>query len=214
MSKYLDIAGIRFNRLVAVSIVGIGPGRSALWTCNCDCGGSIITRGTFLRSGLSQSCGCLRKEKVSAANRARLLMHGETVGGNSRTYRIWANMISRCTNPNSDSYKYYGAKGIKVCEKWRKFSNFLDDMGRAIDSMSIDRVNCDGDYEPDNCRWATSYEQANNKRNSVFLILNGDTKTMSEWSRFTGISVSTIHSRLKKGWSTNDALTKPVRKLR
>lgn len=213
MNKHIDITGQRFGRLVALSRNGNGPGRSALWLCICDCGAEVTTRGKFLREGSAQSCGCLRKERAAEANSARLFKHGETAGGNSRTYRIWANMVSRCTNPNFDSYPYYGGRGIEVCERWRTFAHFLADMGRAPEGMSIERNDSDGNYEPTNCRWATKREQASNTRRNVHLTMGAETKTMSEWSRHVGLSIGTIHSRLKRGWPVEKALTTPRRKM-
>jgi hypothetical protein len=125
------------------------------------------------------------------------------------TYSIWIGMRQRCTNPNAPHYGCYGGRGIKVCERWQLYENFLSDMGERPTGLSIDRVNNDGDYEPSNCRWATKQEQVENTRSNRTLTLNGETLTLSAWARRLGWPPVTIHNRLLRGWSVEDALTKP-----
>lgn len=138
----------------------------------------------------------------------------------SRTpeYRTWYAMKSRCTKPNQKDYRFYGARGIKVCDRWlSSFHNFLEDMGRKPDKgYSIERIDVHGNYEPPNCRWATWLEQRMNKRRfpARFLTLNGKCQPLADWSREIGISSSAILARISKGWGIEDALTKPLRKKR
>lgn len=122
------------------------------------------------------------------------------------TYASWADMIQRCTNPRRRRYADYGARGISVCDRWRKFEHFLADMGTRPEGFELERNNNDGNYEPGNCRWATPTEQSNNRRSSHWLTVAGQTHTISEWARLTGIRASKIFKRLKRGWSPEKAL--------
>lgn len=205
--KHKDLAGQRFGRLLVLERAGTSHKRSALRSCACDCGAMTVRQGQSLCAGAAQSCGCLRKERVAEANAKRLRRHGETVGGQSRTYRAWCAMVARCTNPKSDAYPWYGGRGVSVCERWLDFELFMKDMGRAPDGMSIERTNYDGNYEPGNCRWATKIEQANNTRANVFLEWNGRKLTVAQWCRELGLKPATVYRRLKLGWSVDRALS-------
>ena len=129
----------------------------------------------------------------------------------SKAYETWHQIKQRCLNPNNAAYSYYGGRGIKVCERWMRFVNFLADMGEPATSQSIDRIDNDGDYEPNNCRWADAKQQANNTRGNVRLTMGERTLTIAEWSRETGIKQATIQARIYRGYSDEDALTKPLR---
>jgi len=127
----------------------------------------------------------------------------------SKTYNIWSCMIQRCTNPNNTCYERYGGRGIKVCERWGDFRNFLEDMGEAPEGMQIDRMNNDGNYEKDNCRWATNKEQANNRRSNVHYEYGGNKYTLSQLADIAGISLKLMWYRLSKGWTIQEAVSKP-----
>lgn len=139
-----------------------------------------------------------------------------TAVSNTRTYRCWQDMKQRCLNPNAQAYKDYGARGITVCDLWKdSFDNFLADMGEAPEGMSLDRIENDRGYSPDNCRWATQKQQNRNHRGCVFIEYQGRRMTIVEWSELTGISAKTLHARYAKGWGIDDIFriekTRPVK---
>lgn len=145
----------------------------------------------------------------------RFIKHGYAPKNKSRSniYRRWQHMVQRCINPNDRDYARYGAKGIQVCERWRDFTNFLSDMGiPPSEAHSIDRLDVYGNYEPNNCRWATSKQQANNRRSTVYLTIQGETKPLSVWCEQYNIGSKTVLYRLKLGMSHEEALTKPLRR--
>lgn len=208
--KYIDISGLSFGRLKVISHAGTAN-KGSLWNCLCECGNVAIVRAKCLKSGSTMSCGCLHKQRSAEACIKRLTKHGKTAGGNTRVYRIWANMISRCTNANFDSYKYYGGRGITVCNRWLEFTNFLKDMGEPGEKESIDRIDSNGNYEPENCRWATRGTQMNNTRRNVFLEIYGRSLTVAQWSNEpNAVPAKTIYCRLKNGWGAEDAVFRPI----
>jgi hypothetical protein len=142
--------------------------------------------------------------------------HGEAINGRQTPeYIVWCNMNKRCRNPKNKSFKYYGGAGIKVCQRWRSFKNFIADMGRRPSpSHSIERRNSHKDYEPSNCYWATRTEQNNNKSDTVLITYNGKTRSAGAWARLLGFKKHTLYFRLKSGWPTKRMLTTPVRKWR
>lgn len=212
--KRLNLIGRRFDRLEVLGAAGTSSHGKSLWLVCCTCGSSpFVVIGSQLTFGKTRSCGCLQQESVIARNTD----HGAAVRGDLLPeYRIWAHIIDRCTNPRNKMWSYYGGRGITVCDRWRNFKLFYADMGsRPSDTHSIDRKNNNGNYEPDNCRWATSYEQAQNQRTTRFLTFRGETLAMSEWARRLGLSIQTVASRLNKSkWSVEQALSTPVQKRR
>jgi hypothetical protein len=162
MSTFNDITGQRFERLLVIERVPGNIAGHARWLCQCDCGSKCIVLACNLRSGDIRSCGCLKRELFAA----RTITHGETKERRqSAEYRCWVGLIRRCSDPGRPDWKWYGARGIRVCERWQSFENFLADMGRKPSpKLSIDRINNKGNYEPGNCRWATQSEQVRNQR--------------------------------------------------
>lgn len=206
-----NLSGMRFGRLTCIKPVGrYEKGRSIIWQCKCDCGKTINVIGGSLRSGNTQSCGCLQKEKAAASGRESR-KHGMIYSG---LYKSWAHMKARCLHKSNKSHKDYGGRGIKVCDEWMEFVPFMEwAMANGYQNgLTIERVDNDGNYEPSNCIWATPIIQANNKRNNRRLTLNGKTMTVSQWASALGINASTLHSRLCSGWGTEKALSTPTSK--
>lgn len=202
MSRAVDLTGMRFGRLSVIGKTRTKSGRVA-WVCKCDCGNETAPMTSELLRGRTQSCGCLRNE--IAGNTFR--KHGQH---GTRLYRIWSNMIQRCSNPKHDSYSLYGAKGVIVCDEWKNFAAFSKwamENGYT-DSLSIDRIKNDKGYSPENCRWATPQEQTDNRECSIYLSFNGKRQTLKEWSEETGIPYKNLLWRIRHGWTTEKALTK------
>ena len=212
MPKFIDISGQRFGRLLAVQRAP-NIGKLAAYECVCDCGTVVIKPSMRLKTGGARSCGCLRKETAATHARQLNLTHGLTSKTNTpRWYQIWSGVMKRCYNKNSNGFRRYGARGITVAERWHDPRNFLADMGEPPPEHSIDRINNNGPYSPDNCRWATNEVQSNNRGCVVRLTFDGVTDTLSGWSKRTGISRSALHLRYYQGWSTERLLTQPQRK--
>jgi hypothetical protein len=165
----------------------------------------VIVTASNLSVGGVKSCGCLRRDTKNG------LTHGLY---GTRTYGIWNQMIMRCHNPNSISFPYYGARGIRVCDRWRQsVESFVADMGLAPANKSIDRIDNDGPYEPANCRWATQLEQHANRSDNRRLTHNGETLTIAEWSRRSGISPALLWHRVTTmGWTHSEAISTPARR--
>jgi hypothetical protein len=201
----LDIIGHKFGRLEVKGFVGIQK-RHSYWSCVCDCGNIRRVRGSHLTNGNTKSCGCLKEEQIKKAN----TFHGQSGRSlTTLTYACWARMLQRCNNPKYIGYTNYGGRGIKVCERWHKFENFFEDMGECPRGMTLDRKDNNGDYTPDNCRWATPTEQANNRRSNIWKEYKGEWKTIAQWARSLDIKYGTLYSRLNGyGWSIERALSK------
>lgn len=184
-----EMAGRRVGQLTVLERAGSSAQRQALWLCICSCGNKTTVPGFRLRDGTTGSCGCAR------------VPHGHTRDHKpSPTYRSWTAMWGRCTQPTVNGYENYGGRGIKVCARWEGFERFLADMGERPPGTTLDRIDENGNYEPGNCRWATAVEQQNNKRSNHTLTVNGETLTVSQWARRTGIGKTTLHERLRRGW--------------
>lgn len=200
--RFKDIEDGVFGMLTVIGFAKKSKSHS-FWYCECDCGSIITITSCSLVTG-TKSCGCLQQKTVSVTSRK----HGHSVNYIiTPTYRAWMALRNRCMNPNNKSYADYGGRGIRVCERWDDFNNFLEDMGERPDGMSIDRKDNNGNYEPGNCRWATKKEQANNKRSNVAIMYNNQSMTISEWADVVGIDAQVIGLRLRRGWSIERSLT-------
>lgn len=201
-----NLAGMRFGRLVAVKpIEDRGNGR-IVWACNCDCGNSTSVLNYNLLNGHTLSCGCLQKERAKESATS----HGM---GGTRLHRIWAHMKERCNNPNFRRYVDYGGRGITLCEEWETFEPFAKWAlcNGYADDLTIERIDNDKGYSPDNCRWATRFEQASNKRSNHLYTIDGATDTMTNWARKYGIASTIVFCRLNRGWDEYRALTTPIK---
>ena len=203
----LELTGMTFGRLTVIARAerGACPGPHLAWTCHCACGTVVTVVGPSLRTGLTKSCGCLRREVTGAKRRS----HRQS---NSREYQSWAHAKRRCFSPRDANYANYGGRGITMCAEWRNSAaTFLRDMGPCPTGHTLDRIDNDGNYEPGNCRWATALTQTNNTRTNRRVTFRGETHTVAEWARIIGMPRDTLKCRLHHGWPPERALTTPVR---
>lgn len=208
----IDLTGQKFGRLTVIKRAGSTKNRVTEWLCRCDCGNEKVIRADRLQRGTTQSCGCFHREAVAERNKARSVHCGRY----TRLYYIWQGLKGRCLNVNNPKYNSYGERGIVVCDEWKdSFEAFrMWAMANGYeDTLTIDRIDVNGNYEPSNCRWATNEEQQNNKRDNHVLTYNGETHTVSEWAKILKLKQQTLDRRLHRGWSVEKALTTPARKL-
>ena len=188
MSGLIDLTGQKFGRLTVITQGGKNQHGKIVWYCMCDCGQSGRVVGQSLRAGKTMSCGCLRAEVTAKASTT----HGMS---GTKALNIWKNMLRRCNDPNNPGYKHYGGRGIRVCKRWQSFSNFYADMGDPPTGLSIDRIDNNKGYSPDNCRWATNKQQTKNKRTSrSFRGIS-----IKEWSETLDVPYTTLIGRLNRG---------------
>lgn len=205
MSKLIDITGKRYNKLVVVKRVENAKGGVPMWECVCDCGNTTVVRGANLKSGAVKSCGCLLKTTKST------LKHDMS---NTLLYKKWAGMKSRCFTPSLPSYKNYGGRGISVCDEWKNSFEAFRDWALSngySDNLTIERIDPNGDYCPENCTWITLSEQARNRRSNYSFEYNGETRNLADWCRLLGIPYGVVHNRINKlKWSFERAISEPV----
>lgn len=204
-----QLIGQVFGRLTVIGEAERSKHNHIQWYCECSCGKVTIVTTACLKTGNTISCGCYGDECR--------LVNARTHGmRRTKVYVTWCQMIARCLDQNSISYKNYGGRGISICDRWRQFNNFFADMGdRPFKNAQIDRIDNEGNYEPGNCKWSTPAENALNRRSTRYITYNGETLAIAQWTKRFGIARSTLQNRLNRGWSVEKALTespKPINK--
>ena len=202
MRKPIDLTGKKFGKLLVIKQSDLYKNNRILWVCKCDCGNEYLVRGQSLRSGKTTHCGCNRHKYLQDSDQNKIRLRG-----------IWRGMKGRCYNRNHRQYKNWGGRGIGVCVDW--LNNFENFYNWAIsngynEDLTLDRIDVDKNYGPDNCRWVTMKEQCSNKTNNIILSFKGETKTLPKWALEYDIPRRVLYRRLTDGWSVERALTTPV----
>jgi hypothetical protein len=203
--KALDLVGKKFNRLLVVKKAG-RKNYKVMWECVCDCGNTTFVNTFYLINSKIRSCGCLHKEQLIERNTTHNQRH-------TKLYETWKKMRDRCNRPNATQYKDYGGRGIKVCEEWDKSFQAFYDWSYANgydDNLTIDRIDNNKGYSPDNCRWATYKEQMRNKRTNHIITYKNQPQCISKWCEELNLSYSAVTGRLRRGWSVEKALSTPT----
>lgn len=205
-----DLTGLRFGRLTVIEFSHKDEKRYYCWLCKCDCGNTIIVRGSSLSRSNTKSCGCLMRDTSRNTCIKRNTTHG---GTGTKLYDVWQSMRGRVNNYNDKHYKDYGGRGVTVCNEWAEYESFFkwSKKNGYKEGLYIDRINNNGNYEPSNCRWVTNKKNCNNKRNNRLIEYNGDIKTLQEWADLHNIKRTTLCTRLKCGCNVDMALNKPVK---
>lgn len=201
MGVLKDITGQKFGRLTVIELSPRKGGHTSWWWCKCDCGNIVEVGKNSLTSGNTKSCGCYGSEKARERGRQMLTKHGWY---GTKLYHIWKNMVERCEKPYHSQYANYGERGISVAKEWRNSPKAFCEWAIANgyeDNLTIDRIDPNGNYEPNNCRWITMGEQQTNKRNNVNITYNGKTQCVAEWARELGLIQHRLYARVKAGWT-------------
>jgi hypothetical protein len=210
MPAFVDLTGKQYHRL---TVVDLNQERSSkkrkLWNCICECGTKKVVDGENLKAGKTLSCGCWAKEIHPLIQEKRRKFTIE-----ERAFRhIWQLMMRRCFNEKDAVYHHYGGRGISVCKEWQNYENFKRDMWPRPAGLSLERIDNNGNYELSNCKWASQLEQVNNRRSNKLMELDGEVKTVAEWSKIYNIQAAIVYQRLIRKWTLKDALTRPVRQF-
>lgn len=215
-NKAEDKSGKRYGSLIVLkrkeNTYGKNGKATAVWICQCDCGNIVEAGSSDLNSGKTKSCGCMR----IANNKSRAMVHNEI---DQKLYYVYQEMKARCNRKTNCSYRFYGARGIKVCDEWNVKKGFPLFREWALSSgykegLTLDRIDNSGDYSPDNCRWITPLEQAHNTRRNVFAEYKGETKILSDWSRELGIDVRWLCMKYKEGKTIEEIVFLDTQKRR
>lgn len=192
--KYKDITGKRFGRLTVIRFDHINNRNQSCWLCQCDCGNQVIVQASSMNSGNTSSCGCYKNELAHDNNAT----HGLS---KTRLYKVWQGMKTRCENENFDSYYRYGERGISVCDEWKQFENFKDwaDISGYEDGLSLDRIDNNGNYCANNCRWTTQQIQCNNRSSNHIVKYHDIEHTVADWARLLNVPYTTLQARLRRG---------------
>lgn len=212
MQKYFpnEMIGNKYGNLTVVSIEK--KNNKTHLKCKCECGNYVLRETYMIATGVVKSCGCARSEAIRKYNASGQHSRSRLKDGRSLhpLYGTWFQMISRCENPNQKHYDRYGGRGIKVCDEWHDFWEFVkwsDSVGGRPNGYTLDRIDNNGNYEPNNCRWADWRTQTTNKSSNVFIEYNGQSKTVTEWAECFNLNPNTLQERLKRGWDINRSLT-------
>lgn len=212
MGRFIDLTGQRFGHLVAIRPEGRSDDGKVLWICRCDCGNTATVRSSLLNSGHTKSCGCMKSEKLGEFNRETKTTHHET---KTRLYREWRGMRRRCSAASGEKHENYVKRGIAVCTEWTNSFEAFRDWALANgyrDDLTLDRIDNDGNYCPQNCRWVTMEVQNNNRRINRYIKHNNETRTIAQWAKLAGLHVDTLRDRLERGWNFERAITTETRK--
>ena len=204
--KKLDLTNQKFNRLTVLELSD-KRGKKVMWKCRCDCGNITFVETCNLRGNRTKSCGCYKMDGLLSRSTKHNQRH-------TKLYEVWKGIKQRCLNSNHKAFKNYGGRGISICDEWKdNFSSFYNwaMQNGYSDELSIDRINNDGNYEPNNCRWVDRKTQANNTRTNHFITYNNETHTIAEWSRILNIKYSVILYRLHHNWSIEKTFTTPTK---
>lgn len=207
MGKRIDLTGKRVGKLTVIDYA-YTKNSKAYWNCICDCGNKCIVTARNLITAMAKSCGCNKRESM----RTVALKHG---GSGTRLYSIWCNMKDRCNNPNNNHYHRYGGRGITICPEWVSDFSSFESWALAHgynDELSIDRINNDAGYRPENCRWVTNKVQQNNKSTNHLITYRGKTMNVIEWAEETEIPADTLYDRLGYGWTLDEVFNKPIKR--
>jgi len=198
MGVKLNLIDKTFNRLTVISYAGSNKHNKTVWLCRCICGNKVIVTGSHLINGNTNSCGCYQVDRIKEAETT----HGQAKAGEmSKEYKCWANMKNRCYNKKVKQYKDYGGRGIMVCDRWlNSFDNFFFDMGKMpTDKHSIERIDNNKGYAPENCKWDTKINQARNNRRNRWLEYDNKKMLLSDWAKYFGVHPSAIYCHFKGG---------------
>lgn len=202
MAKLIDLTGMKYNKLTVVKRAENSKNGQARWECVCDCGNTTIVVSNNLKNGAVKSCGCLKHLKKNTHHESK-----------TKLYRMWTSMIYRCHNPKNQGYKYYGARGIRVCDEWHDFLNFkkwvLETKNEP--NLTLERIDVNKDYSPENCTWIPFSEQANNRRSCRYFEYNGEKHNLMEWCNKLNLNYKNVHNRIYKlNWSFEKAISTPI----
>lgn len=214
-----DLIGQKFGRLTVISraedSVSPSGSRKVMWNCLCDCGNSVAVRATSLRAGVTNSCGCLHNESFEKIRKQHRYKHGGACrgGGEAKLYFAWHNIKKRCENQNDPDYHNYGGRGISLCGEWHDYSRFREwatnsgyNPALSGNDCTIDRIDVNGNYDPNNCRWVNRKIQNNNRRNNRYIEFGGQKLTLSQWAERLNINYDTLRYRIDN-WPIERALT-------
>lgn len=218
MTRKINLIGQQFDRLTVIKCAGKNRSGNYQWLCQCKCGKKVVISSYSLRIGKTRSCGCYRTDLLLQRTAKRKIPGITENGKQTKIYCIYDSMKQRCYNPNHHAYKNYGGRGIKVCDRWLEpngqgFLNFRRDMGERSPGMTLDRIDNNGNYCPENCKWSNWVEQNQNTSHNNWITIDNITQCMAAWCRKQKLPRSTVENRIKRGWNIKEALEITTRKI-